>query len=130
MKKLLGWFCLGSALLGLIWQGLSPILSAPWQVTLTRIENGVPQKPRVLNDPVVFLGNNVRAEPGSHIVVTERGADLVGSGGWYVESDEDALLRQVAWWMMFASSATAGVYLLRSARQESRKAEPAAPPVS
>ena len=81
MKKLLGWFCLVSALLGLIWQGLSPILSAPWQVTLTRIENGVPQKPKVLNDPVVFLGNNVRAEPGSHIVVTEHGAELVGSGG-------------------------------------------------
>ena len=128
MKKLLGWFCLVSALLGLIWQGLSPILSAPWQMTLTRIENGVPQKPRVLNDaPVIFLGHNVRAELGSHIVVTERGADLVGSGGWYVESDEDALLRQVAWWMMFAASALAGVYFLRSARQESRKAGPAAP---
>ena len=127
MKKLLGWFCLGSALLGLIWQGLSPILSAPWQVTLTRIENGVPQKPRVLSDPIIFLGNNVRAEPGSHLVVTDRGVELVGSGGWYVESDEDAFLRQVAWWMMFASSAVAGVYLLRSARLDARKAGLAAP---
>lgn len=127
MRKSLAWFCIGAALLGLIWQGLSPILSAPWQMTMTRIENGVPQETRLLKErPLIFLGNNVRAELGSTLVVTERGVDLVGSGGWYVESDEDAFLRQVAWWMMFAASLGAGIHLLCSLRRERKNAQAAA----
>lgn len=122
MKKILAFFCLGVALFALIGQGLVMMDSTPWQLSISRIENGVEIPVKLPEPKIVFIGHGVSAEEGSIVLVAGDGIELMGPGGFYRESKEATVLRHIVWWAMFAACLIAGLYLLRAVRRERKEA--------